>query len=69
MTVAGEITPQAKIDYEKVVRGVVVVMGFDSDVDDLSSRQQGLVQHDTRGAYAHHQQETGHHVWLCQRRD
>merc|ERR1712045_272135 len=35
--VAGEITTQSKIDYEKVVRGVVAKIGFDSYVDDLSS--------------------------------
>merc|ERR1719199_451296 len=35
--VAGEITTQAKIDYEKTVRGVVAHIGFDSYVDDLSS--------------------------------
>jgi len=35
--IAGEITTQAKIDYEKVVRGVVTKIGFDSYVDDLSS--------------------------------
>merc|ERR1712137_539424 len=35
--VAGEITTQAKIDYEKVVRQVVAKIGFDSYVDDLSS--------------------------------
>merc|ERR1712040_25073 len=35
--VAGEITTQAKIDYEKVVRSVVAKIGFDSFVDDLSS--------------------------------
>jgi len=35
--VAGEITTQAKIDYEKVVREVVAGIGFDSYVDDLSS--------------------------------
>merc|ERR1712028_219409 len=35
--VAGEITTKAKIDYEKVVRGVVGKIGFDSFVDDLSS--------------------------------
>merc|ERR1712241_1460946 len=28
--VAGEITTQAKIDYEKVIRGVVTKIGFDS---------------------------------------
>merc|ERR1712085_92241 len=35
--VAGEITTQAKMGYEKVVRGVVAKIGFDSFVDDLSS--------------------------------
>merc|ERR1719372_23934 len=35
--VAGEITTQAKIDYEQVVRGVVEKIGFDSYVDDFSS--------------------------------
>merc|ERR1712007_422890 len=35
--VAGEITTQTKIDYEKVVRGVIAKIGFDSYVDDLSS--------------------------------
>merc|ERR1712063_115394 len=35
--VAGEITTQTKIDYEKIVRGVVAKIGFDSYVDDLSS--------------------------------
>merc|ERR1711933_671817 len=35
--VAGEITTQAKVDYEKVVRGVVEKIGFDSHVDNLSS--------------------------------
>merc|ERR1712048_432974 len=34
--VAGEITTQAKLDYEKVVRGVVEKIGFDSYEDDLS---------------------------------
>merc|ERR1711970_715522 len=37
VAVMGEITTQAKIDYEKVVRGVVAHIGFDSYVDDLSS--------------------------------
>merc|ERR1711981_1009876 len=35
--VAGEITTQAKLDYEKIVRGVAANIGFDSYVDDLSS--------------------------------
>merc|ERR1712170_54070 len=35
--VMGEITTQAKIDYEKVVRGAVAKIGYDSYVDDMSS--------------------------------
>merc|ERR1712127_1104963 len=35
--VAGEITTKAKIDYDKVVRGVVAKIGFDSYVDALDS--------------------------------
>merc|ERR1712083_165226 len=35
--VAGEITTQTKIDYDKIVRGVIAKIGFDSYVDDLSS--------------------------------
>merc|ERR1711981_985128 len=35
--VAGEITTQAKIDYEKVVRGAVQKIGYNTYVDDLSS--------------------------------
>merc|ERR1739848_687774 len=35
--IAGEISTQAKIDYEKTVRGVVSKIGFDSFVNDLSS--------------------------------
>merc|ERR1712226_1423298 len=35
--VAGEITTQTKIDYDKVVREVVAKIGFDSYVDDLTS--------------------------------
>merc|ERR1711981_1282927 len=37
VAVMGEITTQAKIDYEKVVRGVVAKIGFDSYVDDMTS--------------------------------
>merc|ERR1712083_339712 len=35
--VAGEITTQAQLDYEKVVRAVIANIGFDSYVDDLTS--------------------------------
>merc|ERR1711981_1027308 len=35
--VFGEITTQSKLDYDKVVRGVVKKIGFDTYVDDLSS--------------------------------
>jgi len=35
--IAGEITTKAKLDYEKVVRGVIAKIGFDSYVDDLTS--------------------------------
>merc|ERR1739845_151943 len=45
--VAGEITTQAKIDYEKVVRGVVAKIGFDSFVDDLSSVDSKGLSHKT----------------------
>merc|ERR1712072_1617978 len=37
VTVAGEITTQSKIDYDKVVRAVVEKIGFNSYIDDLSS--------------------------------
>merc|ERR1712201_44656 len=33
----GEITTQAKLDYDKIVRGAVAKIGYDSFVDDLSS--------------------------------
>merc|ERR1712203_1271211 len=45
--VAGEITTQAKLDYEKVVRGVVEKIGFDSYVDDLSSVESKGLSHKT----------------------
>merc|ERR1719454_2850658 len=35
--VAGEITTEAELNYEEIVRGVVKKIGFDSYVDDLSS--------------------------------
>merc|ERR1712028_70989 len=35
--VAGEITTQAKIDYEQVVREAVEKIGYNTYVDDLSS--------------------------------
>merc|ERR1712057_152598 len=35
--VFGEVTTQSKLDYDKVVRGVVKQIGFDSFEDDLSS--------------------------------
>jgi len=35
--VAGEITTQAKLDYDKIVRTAVAGIGYDSYVDDLSS--------------------------------
>merc|ERR1719148_670599 len=35
--VAGEITTEAKLDYDAIVRGVVKKIGFDSYVDDMSS--------------------------------
>merc|ERR1712083_472790 len=35
--VAGEITTQARMGYDKIVRGVAAKIGFDSYVDDLSS--------------------------------
>merc|ERR1711997_1244987 len=45
--VAGEITTQTKIDYEKVVRGVVEKIGFDSYVDDLASVDSKGLNHKT----------------------
>merc|ERR1712193_152745 len=37
--VAGEITTQAKLDYDKVVREAVKGIGYDSFVDDLDSAE------------------------------
>merc|ERR1711912_75708 len=37
VAVMGEITTQAKIDYDKIGRGAVAKIGYDSFVDDLSS--------------------------------
>merc|ERR1711881_97602 len=45
--VAGEITTQAKIDYDKVVRGVVEKIGFDSYIDDLASTESKGLSHKT----------------------
>merc|ERR1712238_543532 len=45
--VAGEITTQAKIDYEKVVRGVVAKIGLDSYVEDLSCVDSKGLSHKT----------------------
>merc|ERR1712091_709282 len=47
VSVMGEITTQAKIDYEKVVRGVVAKIGFDPFVDDLSSVDSKGLSHKT----------------------
>jgi len=35
--VLGEITTQAKLDYDKIVRGAVAKIGYDTFIDDLSS--------------------------------
>ena len=40
--IAGEITTQAKLDYEKVIRGVVAKIGLDSYVDLSSVDCKGL---------------------------
>ncbi|CAE7630747.1 SAMS2 [Symbiodinium sp. KB8] len=45
--VAGEITTGAKLDYDKVVRGFVAQIGFDSFVDDLSSVDSKGLSHKT----------------------
>jgi len=43
--VLGEITTQAKLDYDKIVRGVVEEIGFNSFVDDLSSVESKGLSH------------------------
>merc|ERR1712151_288666 len=45
--IAGEITTQAKLDYERVVRGVVAKIGFDSYVDDMGSVDSKGLSHKT----------------------
>merc|ERR550537_1167274 len=46
--VAGEITTQAKLDYDKIVRGVVAQIGYDSFEDALDSvKSKGLSCHTT----------------------
>merc|ERR1712100_906671 len=45
--VFGEITTQSKLDYDKVVRGVVKQIGFDSFEDDLSSVDSKGLSHKT----------------------
>merc|ERR1712072_797610 len=47
VTVAGEITTQSKIDYDKVVRAVVAKIGFDSYIDDLASTESKGLDHKT----------------------
>merc|ERR1711972_906726 len=43
--VAGEITTQAKLDYDKIVREAVAGIGYDSYVDDLSSVESKGLSH------------------------
>ena len=70
MTVAGEITTRAKFDYVTVVRGVVVEIGFDSDVDDLSRvDRKGLSDMTCEVLVRIISRGPGHQVWLRQRRD
>lgn len=45
--VLGEITTEAKLDYEKIVRGAVASIGFDTFVDDLSSVNSKGLSHKT----------------------
>merc|ERR1712057_52433 len=43
--VFGEVTTQSKLDYDKVVRGVVKQIGFDSFEDDMSSIESKGLSH------------------------
>merc|ERR1711881_25697 len=43
--VAGEITTGTKIDYDKVVRGVVEKIGYNSYIDDLASTESKGLDH------------------------
>jgi len=45
--VAGEITTQTKLDYDKIVRGAVAGIGYDSYVEDLSSVDSKGLSHKT----------------------
>jgi len=45
--VAGEITTGTKIDYDKVVRGVVEKIGYNSYIDDLASTESKGLDHKT----------------------
>jgi len=45
--VLGEITTQAKLDYDKIVRGVVEEIGFNSFVDDLASVDSKGLSHES----------------------
>jgi len=73
--VAGEITTQAKIDYDKVVRGVVEKIGFDSYEEDLSSVNSKGLSYKTcevlvrsacwQGRYGCRCWRSGYHVRIC----
>ena len=68
-TVAVEITAQARIGYE-VVRGVVVEVGYDSEVDDLSSvDRRGLSGKRYGCLCASPAGDQGIRCGLCHRRD
>jgi S-adenosylmethionine synthetase len=45
--VLGEITTEAKLDYQKIVRDAVASIGFDSFVDDLSSVNSKGLSHES----------------------